>query len=157
MWDAIAAIALVGLLGGVVVGCASSQSTQMVEIASGPQDSRSVAEVHEVQYGNVSVRLLDYEGGDLFKFEIKNLSPLPIIVDRDAVELVVAGEGPRPREPGGARNAYSLPVGGVQVVSVRFDMATVSLGEAVKIDFSPALQMVGGSRVPVSAIVVKFR
>jgi hypothetical protein len=151
------ALACVCVAGFLVGGCASSQSTQMVEIASGPDARQGGGEVLLVQYGNVSVRLLDYVSGDRFRFEVKNLSTLPIIIDRDAIELVTHAEGPRSREPGGSRNSYSLPVGGVQNVDVRFDMSSVDQGELVKIDLSPALQTVGGGRVPVGPIVVQYR
>jgi hypothetical protein len=114
------------------------------------------AEVHEVQAGNISVRLVEYQRGNLFVFEVRNLSPQPIIIDRDAVEMLVPAGGRVRRLPGGLASAYSLPPAGFHRVNVKFDMSLLATNDYARFDFSSALQLVGGARLQVPQLVVRY-
>jgi hypothetical protein len=118
------------LLSVFLFACATPQSTQMVEVAT-PM-TNAAPEVREVQNANVTVRVIDYKGGD------------------------VTPAGRQRRLPGGTANLYTLPPAGFHRVNVRFDVSSIHQGEMVQVDFTPALQRVGGGTIAMPPIALKY-
>ncbi len=139
----------------LAAGCATSQTTEMVEVKTPPSQPRP-AEQLEVHNENLTVRA-EYQGGDIFEFIVKNLRPEPVMVDRDAVELVLPTGQRMRRLPGGAGSLYTLQPAGFHRVNVRFDVSSLHVGDVVQIDFSPALQLVGGRTVTMPPLAVTYR
>jgi hypothetical protein len=140
----------------LLLACATSQSTPMVEVGDSLVLAGQPAEVHEVQEGNISVRLINYSSGNLFVFEVRNLSEMPIIVDRDAVEMVLPGGAHKRRLPGGLASAYSIKPAEIHRVNVKFDVSELQATDIVRFDFTPALQLIGGARLQMPPIVVRY-
>jgi hypothetical protein len=113
-------------------------------------------EVREVQNAGVTVRLGEYKGGDIFSFEVKNLSAQPLLVDRDAIELITPGGTHLKRLPGGAVAAYTLQPASQQSVRVRFSAEELRQGDVVRFDFAKAVQAVGGATVAIPPLAVKY-
>jgi hypothetical protein len=111
------------LLSVFLFACATPQSTQMVEVAT-PM-TNAAPEVREVQNANVTVRVIDYKGGD------------------------VTPAGRQRRLPGGTANLYTLPPAG-------FHVSSIYQGEMVQVDFTPALQRVGGGTIAMPPIALKY-
>jgi len=109
-----------------------------------------------VQNAGVTVRLSEYQGGDLFAFDVKNLTAQPLLVDRDAVEMITPSGQRLRRLPGGSESAYTLQPAGAHRVNLRFSMADVRQGDLVRFDFGPALQAVGGATVAVPPLSIKY-
>jgi hypothetical protein len=139
-----------------LAACATSSSTPMTEIAGPSAGPGATAEVPEVQKDNVTVRVHNYEGGDIFEFDVKNLSAEPLVVDRDLVEMISPAGGRTRRLPGGAASAYSVPSAGAQQVNVRYDMSATTRGDLVRFDFSRAIQRVGGATLAIPHVVIKY-
>jgi hypothetical protein len=140
----------------LMVACGSTGNQQMIEV-SGTTPKGGDLEVHEVQSAGITVKLIEYGGGDLFKFDVKNLSTQPVLVDRDAVEMITATGERRQRLPGGTETSYALQPASAHHVNVRFDMSIAQQGDTVHFDFARALQLAGGGTVAFpQQIAVKF-
>jgi hypothetical protein len=118
----------------------------MIEV-SGTTPKGETPEVHEVQSAGITVKLIEYSGGDLFKFDVKNLSTQAVLVDRDAVEMITPTGERRQRLPGGTETSYTLQPASAHHVNVRFDMSIAQEGDTVHFDFARALQLAGGATV----------
>ncbi len=124
------------LVAGLLLGCTTEPTAEPV---------RSVAETPGA--ARVALREID---GDIFKLSVKNLSPAPLVIDRDAIVMETQG-GTFPRSPGGTATTYVVPPGGSHAVNVRFDMTRVQSGEPFMLRFDGALY-VGSMQVHVPAL-----
>lgn len=104
----------------------------------------SLRPVAPVVDGPAGVRvLLKTQSDEVFKLEVVNYGPYPILVDRDRVYLYTA-EGPRQRVPGGAGSLYTVaPGGGHHALNVRFNLGGIHAGERVAISLAGAVSMNG--------------
>jgi hypothetical protein len=91
--------------------------------------------------GGVRV-LVRAQSDELFRLEVVNYGPLPIVIDRDRVVMFTAG-GPRTRVPGGFGNVYSVPPGGHHALNVRFKLGGIRAGERVAIGLAGAVMLNG--------------
>ena len=91
--------------------------------------------------GGVRV-LVKSQNDELFKLEIVNYGPAPILVDRDRVVMFTAG-GPRTRVPGGFGNVYNVPPGGHHALNLRFKLGGIRTGERVAIGLAGAVMLNG--------------
>src|SRR5947207_13740114 len=74
----------------------------------------SLRPIAPVADGPAGVRvLLKNQSDELFRLEVVNYGPYPIVVDRDRVYLYTA-DGLRQRVPGGVGNIYTIEPGGGQ-------------------------------------------
>ena len=135
--------------------CATPSSTQMTEVANA-STAKDRSETREVQNANVTVRVAQYDGGDLFIFDVKNLSTTPLLVDCDSVELVTATGARQRRLPGGTDAMYTIQPAAYHRVNVRFDVSDVRPGDLVKFDFTAALQVPGGGKLPMPPLTVVY-
>jgi hypothetical protein len=128
------ALSFVGLVG--VSGCATSpQQTAMAPVDTSP-------EAREVSVEGIKVRLVRIYG-DIITCEVINLAAEPVLVDRDAIELVTPTGEHRKRLPGGAQTTYQVPPSGSHVVNVRYDLAGVLDEDVARLDFSHAVLRAG--------------
>jgi hypothetical protein len=104
----------------------------------------SLRPVAPVVDGPAGVRvLLKNQNDEIFRLEVVNYGPYPILVDRDRVYLYTS-EGPRQRVPGGAGNLYTvMPGGGHHALNVRFKLGGIHAGERVAISLAGAVSMNG--------------
>jgi hypothetical protein len=86
--------------------------------------------------------LVKAQDDDLFKLEIINYGPDPIVIDRDRVVLYTA-TGPRARLAGGIGSVYNVPPGGHHALNVRFKLGGIHGGERVALSLSGAVTLNG--------------
>ena len=91
--------------------------------------------------GGVRV-LVRAQDAEVFKLEVVNYGPAPIVVDRDRVVMFTAA-GPRTRVPGGFGNVYAIPPGGHHALNVRFKLGGIRTGERVAIGLAGAVTLNG--------------
>jgi hypothetical protein len=91
--------------------------------------------------GGVRV-LVKAQNDEVFKLEVINYGPAPIVVDRDRVVMFTAA-GPRTRVPGGFGSVYAVPPGGRHALNVRFKLGGIRSGERVAIGLAGAVTLNG--------------
>jgi hypothetical protein len=91
--------------------------------------------------GGVRV-LVKAQSDEVFKLEVVNYGPAPIVVDRDRVVMFTAA-GPRTRVPGGFGSVYAVPPGGRHALNVRFKLGGIRTGERVAIGLAGAIMLNG--------------
>lgn len=91
--------------------------------------------------GGVRV-LVKAQDDELFKLEVVNYGPAPIVVDRDRVVLFTA-DGPRRRLPGGAGTVYTVEPGAHHALDVRFKLRGIRAGERVAVSLAGAVSLDG--------------
>ena len=133
-----------------LMACGTTGNPQMVEVAGTTPAGTPAPEVREAQAAGVTVKLLEYAGGDLFEFDVKNLGMQPLLVDRDAVEMILPTGDRRQRLPGGAATSYTIQPASAHHVNVRFDMSSLQPGDLMRFDFAHALQIPGGANIPLT-------
>jgi hypothetical protein len=89
----------------------------------------------------VLVRVLRVDG-EIFKFNVANLSDQSMLVDRDAITLATSA-GPRKRESGGMGSTYTISPGGAHDVFVKFSLSELEPGSQVSVDFGRAIRIAG--------------
>ncbi|MDB4967720.1 MAG: hypothetical protein JWN44_3409 [Myxococcales bacterium] len=120
------AVLLASSLGGS--GCGSSSLRPVAPVADGPAGVRV---------------LLKNQSDEIFRLEVVNYGPSPIVVDRDRVYLYTAN-GPRQRVPGGVGNIYTVaPGGGHHALNLRFKLGGIQAGERVAISLAGAVSVNG--------------
>ena len=119
------------LLAVLLSGCATSQPTAMVPIDAHPVTVQT-------QGANVRVGLVRIFG-DIITCEVVNLGNDPVLVDRDAIQLITPTGERRARLPGGAQSTYGIPGAGSHVVNLRFDLEGVLADDVVQLDFTHAI------------------
>jgi len=91
--------------------------------------------------GGVRV-LVRAQDDDLFKLEVANYGPSPIVIDRDRVVLFTA-TGPRTRLAGGVGSIYDVAPGARHALNVRFKLGGIRTGERVALSLAGAVTQNG--------------
>lgn len=99
----------------------------------------------------VRVEFLEQDD-DVFKFQVYSRSAEHLLIRRDEVFLLLGGERVA-RNPGGLKNVYDLPPGGVHDVFVAYDLARLEGQREFSISFETAITSKGD---PVDAPVLHF-
>jgi len=131
------AFALGGVGSVVLTGCASQPAFQ----ASTPTAGSDAVLVEFIE-----------QDDDVFKFNVYSRADELLLIQRDEVFLVLGGERIA-RSPGGLKNVYELPPGGMHDVFVAYDLARLEGVSEFSISFETALTAKGA---PVSGPVFTF-
>lgn len=103
----------------------------------------SLHPVAPVVDGPAGVRVLvKAQDDEVFKLEVVNYGPYPIVIDRDRVVLLTAS-GPRARVPGGLGTLYTVVPGGRHGLNVRFKLGGIHTGERVALALAGAVSVNG--------------
>jgi hypothetical protein len=121
-------LALLLLVG--MAGCATTEPAMV------PIEARPV--MRQTEGAGVRVGLVRVFG-DIITCQVVNLGKEPVVVDRDAIEMITATGEHRGRLAGGAGSTYGIPGAGSQVVNLRYDLGGVLDDEVVQLDFSHAI------------------
>jgi hypothetical protein len=97
----------------------------------------------QVDGGGIRVGLVTIQG-EIVTLQVVNLTDQPVVLDRNAIKMVMPlGEQRTRFTTPLSNNVFGIPGGGIQLVRLHYDLTGVLDTDVVQLDFSDAIRRDG--------------